>query len=104
MASPSLPNASARQWVSLYGRRMQIESSFRDLKSHRYGQGFEDNLTRSGTRLQILLLVGTLAAFASWLAGLGCEATGIAQWLMPVRSKRKLYSTLRVGREALVRR
>ncbi|MFT3755178.1 MAG: IS4 family transposase [Pseudoxanthomonas sp.] len=101
--SPSLSNASARQLVNLYTRRMQIESSFRDLKSHRYGQGFEDNLTRTGARLQILLLVGTLASFASWLAGLGCEATGIAQWLMPVRSKRKLYSTLRVGREALVR-
>jgi hypothetical protein len=99
VASPSLSNAGAKQLVNLYARRMQIESSFRDLKSHRYGQGFEDSLTRSGTRLQILLLVGTLAAFASWLAGLGCEATGIAHWLMPARSKRKLYSTLRVGRE-----
>jgi hypothetical protein len=44
-----------------------------------------------------------LAAFASWLVGLGCEATGIAQWLWPIHSKRKLYSTVRVGREALVR-
>lgn len=103
VASPSLEAPSARQLVNLYGRRMQIELSFRDLKSHRYGQGFEDSLTRSGARLQILLLVGTLASFASWLAGLACEATGIAQWLMPIRSKRKLYSTLRVGREALVR-
>lgn len=103
VASPSLSNASARQLVNLYARRMQIESSFRDLKSHRYGQGFEDSLTRSGARLQMLLLIGTLASFASWLAGLGCEATGIAQWLMPTPSRRKLYSTLRVGREALVR-
>ncbi|MEZ0472996.1 IS4 family transposase [Luteimonas salinilitoris] len=103
IASPSLAEASARQLVGLYARRMQIECSFRDLKSHRYGQGFEDSLTRSGARLQILLLVGTLAAFASWLAGLGCEKTGIAQWLSPIRTTRKLYSTLRVGREALVR-
>ncbi|MCC4603344.1 IS4 family transposase, partial [Xanthomonas campestris pv. parthenii] len=29
--------------------------------------------------------------------------TGIAQWLSPRSSTRKLYSTLRVGREALVR-
>jgi len=104
IASPSLSEPTARQMVQLYARRMQIELSFRDLKSHRYGQGFEDNLTRSGARLQILLLVGTLASFASWLAGMGCEATGIAQWLMPIRSRRKLYSTMRVGREALVRR
>lgn len=103
ICSPELSSPNARQLVKLYARRMQIELSFRDLKSHRYGQGFEDSLTRSGARLQILLLVGTLAAFASWLVGLGCEATGIAQWLWPIHSKRKLYSTLRVGREALVR-
>lgn len=103
VCSPTLSAPNARQLVGLYARRMQIELSFRDLKSHRYGQGFEDSLTRSGSRLQILLLVGTLASFASWLAGMGCEATGIARWLLPIKTKRKLYSTLRVGREALVR-
>jgi hypothetical protein len=82
---------------------MQIELSFRDLKSHRYGQGFEDSLTRSGKRIEILLLVNALAAFASWLAGLACEALDIVRWLSPRRSTRKLYSVLRLGREALVR-
>lgn len=104
VASPELQAPSARQLTNLYARRMQIELGFRDLKSHRYGQGLEDSLTRQGARLQILLLVSTLASFVSWLAGLGCEATGIAQWLLPHRTTRKLYSTLRVGREALVRR
>ncbi|MFA0925343.1 IS4 family transposase, partial [Xanthomonas fragariae] len=33
----------------------------------------------------------------------GCEATGIAQWLSPRNSTRKLYSTRRIGREALIR-
>lgn len=103
VASPELVHLSARQLVTLYARRMQIELSFRDLKSHRYGQGFEDSLTRSGPRIEILLLVNALAAFASWLAGMACEATGIAHWLSPIRSTRKLYSTLRLGREALVR-
>lgn len=77
---------------------------FRDLKSHRYGQGFEDSLTRKGPRIEVLLLINALAAFASWLVGLACEATGLDQWLSPVRSHRRLYSVLRVGREALVRR
>lgn len=103
VAAPSL-DLSARQLVTLYARRMQIELSFRDLKSHRYGQGFEDSLTRYGKRIEILLLVHALAAFASWLAGIACEATGIAHWLSPIHSTRKLYSTLRVGQEALVRR
>jgi len=103
VASPALMGLSARHLVTLYGRRMQIELSFRDLKSHRYGQGFEDSLTRSGKRIEILLLVNALAAFASWLAGLACQATGVDQWLSPVHSVRRLYSVLRVGREALVR-
>ena len=104
VASPELEAPSARQLVNLYARRMQIELGFRDLKSHRYGQGMEDSLTRHGARLQMLLLVSTLASFVSWLAGLGCEATGVAHWLQPRHSTRKLYSTMRIGREALVRR
>lgn len=78
VASPELTDLSARQLITLYAHRMQIELSFRDRKSHRYGQGFEDSLTRSGPRIEILLLVNAFAAFASWLAGMVCEASGIA--------------------------
>lgn len=102
VASPSL-ELPAHHLVTLYARRMQIELSFRDLKSHRYGQGFEDSLTRTGKRLEVLLLVNALAAFACWLAGLASEATGVARWLLPTNATRRLYSVLRVGREALVR-
>ena len=103
MASPDLA-LNAQQLVTLYARRMQIELSFRDLKSHRYGQGFEDSLTRHGARIEVLLLLNTLAAFATWLVGMACEARGIDQWLMPFRTTRRLYSVMRLGREALVRR
>jgi hypothetical protein len=102
MASPGL-ELSMRQVVTIYTRRMQIELSFRDLKSHRYGQGFEDSLTRKGARIEVLLLLSTLAAFATWLVGMACEASGIDTWLTPFRSKRRLYSVMRLGREALVR-
>ncbi len=103
MASPDL-RLSARQLVTLYARRMQIELSFRDLKSHRFGQAFEDSLTRKGERIEVLLLLSALAAFATWLVGMACEASGIDEWLAPFRSKRRLYSIMRLGREALVRR
>ena len=83
---------------------MQIELSFRDLKSHRYGQGFEDSLTRKGARIEVLLLLSAMAAFASWLVGMACENCGIDDWLAPFRSKRRLYSVMRLGREALMRR
>jgi len=104
VASPQLEAVSARQLIGLYARRMQIELAFRDLKSHRYGQGFEDSLTRKGSRIEILLLIHTLAAFASWLVGIACETVGIDRWLNPRRSIRRLYSVMRLGREALVRR
>ncbi len=103
IASPTL-EMSMGQVVTLYARRMQIELSFRDLKSHRYGQAFEDSLTRRGSRIEVLLLLSTLAAFATWLAGMACEASGRDQWLTPYRAKRRLYSVMRLGREALVRR
>jgi hypothetical protein len=103
VASPSL-TLSTRQLITLYGRRMQIELSFRDLKSHRYGQGFEDSLTRKGARIEVLLLLSAMAAFASWLVGMACERCGIDAWLAPFRSTRRLYSVTRLGREALVRR
>lgn len=104
VASPALCHLSARQLVVLYARRMQIELSFRDLKSHRYGQAFEDSLTRKDKRIEVLLLLHTMAVFASWLVGMSCETAGIHQWLTPFRSKRRLYSSMRLGREALVRR
>lgn len=49
------------------------------------------------------MLVHALANFASWLAGMACEATGLNGWLSPHKTCRKLYFTMRVGCEALAR-
>jgi hypothetical protein len=76
---------------------------FRDLKSHRYGQGFEYSLTRSGKHLDALLLVHAMAKVAAWLAGLACGATGLDRWLYPARATQKLGSIMCVGREAMTR-
>lgn len=66
--SPKLDARSAAQVVAIYARRMQIEQSFRDLKSHRFGVGFEDSLTRVGSRSAILLMLHAMACFAAWIA------------------------------------
>jgi hypothetical protein len=73
--SLSPEQAHATQGVTLYGKRMQIEESFRDLKSHRYGMGFEDSQTRTSGRLSVLLLLNMLAGFAAWLLGLALKST-----------------------------
>jgi hypothetical protein len=64
---------------------------------------FEDSLRRKGHHIEILLLLSAMAAFASWVAGMVADAMDMACWLVPHGAKRKLYSVLRLGREALVR-
>jgi hypothetical protein len=77
-ASFGLADLTASQIVALYARRMQIEQSFRDLKSHRYGVGFEDSLTRIRGRLAILLMLHALACLAIWIAVKSAEPSAIA--------------------------
>jgi hypothetical protein len=48
---------------------MQIEESFRDLKSEQYGLGFSAGQTTQKDRLGVLLLVACLASFVLRLIG-----------------------------------
>lgn len=90
--------------VGMYGKRMQIEEAFRDLKSHKYGMGFEDSLTRRDQRLTVLLLLHTLAAFAAWLLAHALAGVVIAHDpLTRQRSHRIRYSSLRRAGEWLRR-
>ena len=67
--SPRLDHLSAQAVVAVYAQRMQIEESFRDLKSERFGLGFSANRSTQQDRLGVLLLVGCLAAFVLRLIG-----------------------------------
>ena len=60
----------AEKVVRIYQQRMQIEEAFRDLKSHRFGFAFRGNTCKSPYRLEALLLLASLALFATWLIGL----------------------------------
>jgi hypothetical protein len=91
-ASTSLNRLSAQAIVGIYAKRMQIEQSFRDLKSHRYGCAFEDTLTRSSRRLEMLLLIHMLASLAAWLAGVAASANALAR--VCLTALRKRYSLL----------
>lgn len=64
---------SARRVVRAYEKRMQIEETFRDLKSHRWGYGLQFARSRSTKRLEVLLLLSTLAMVATWLVGLAAK-------------------------------
>lgn len=98
----SLNAHSAAMIERMYKRRMQIEESFRDLKSHRYGMGFEDTQTRTPERLQMLLLIHALAQWVLWVIGLAAITQGLDQFLKPNSSKRQQYSTMRIGKELVL--
>ena len=68
-ASPSLVELNAHDVVNFYAQRMQIEEAFRDLKSSRYGLGFELHLSRTRERIAALLLIASLAMLILWQIG-----------------------------------
>jgi hypothetical protein len=67
--SPKLAHLSAQAIVAVYRQRMQIEESFRDLKSARFGLGFTYNRSTQKVRLAVLLLIACLASFVLRLIG-----------------------------------
>lgn len=72
LLATSLPVTStiAKKIVRLYRLRMQIEEGFRDVKSHRFGLSLAYHRTDSVARLQMLLLIATLALVVLWLLGM----------------------------------
>jgi hypothetical protein len=72
LLATSLPVTTklAKNVVAIYRMRMSIEEGFRDLKSHRHGLGLAYHRTHSAERLQMLLLVATLAMMVIWLLGM----------------------------------
>lgn len=67
--SPKLAHLSAQAVVAAYAQRMQIEESFRDLKSEQFGLGFSTGRSRQKNRLGVLLLIACLASFVLRLIG-----------------------------------
>ena len=63
----------AKVIVATYRTRMQIEETFRDLESHRYGWSLEDVRCRTPARVDVLLLIAALATVAMHMVGLAAR-------------------------------
>ena len=66
----------AKKITRLYKLRMQVEEGFRDVKSRRFGLGLSYHRMSSVMRLQILLLLASLALVVLWILGLATIASG----------------------------
>jgi len=93
---------AARVVVDIYKMRMQIEETFRDLKSYRYGWSTRHIRTKDRHRVDVLLLVGALAAVAMHLLGLTIRGGVFARGLQAnTERRRNVFSTFFLGRLAL---
>ena len=92
----------AKKIIGLYKTRMQIEESFRDMKSSHRGLSLSESLTRDPHRLSILVLIGTLAAYTLWMLGKLVEATK-QDWQYQSSSvkTRRVLSTFSIGCHAI---
>lgn len=93
----------AQRIIKLFKTRMQIEESFRDTKSHRIGFSINESLTRHQQRLEVLLLIGALATFNTWLIGL---LTELKQWHLQYQSNsnktKRVLSTFFIGCQVIM--
>lgn len=93
---------SAKQVVAIYKTRMQIELTFRDMKSHRFGWGFEDARCRSTTRVAVQLMLVAVASLVVMLVGIAAEAAGLQkQFQANTIRKRRVLSLVALGRAVI---
>jgi len=77
---------------------MQIEESFRDLKSTRFGLSMELYRTYQVERLHVLLLIAHFALIVAWLMGKSTELTE-QHWQYQANTvrTRKVLATIFIG-------
>jgi hypothetical protein len=87
--------------VRAYKTRMQIEDAFRDLKSERFGLGFEASRAVQVQRIGLLLLIAMLILFVAWVIGYCVEAADLARrYQANTVTRHKVLSIIYMGRRA----
>jgi len=90
---------SAREIVGYYQQRMQIEETFRDTKSSRFGISMDHARTASPERADVLLLLAAFAHLVSILVGLAAESLGLhLRHQANTVKNRRIISLARLGR------
>jgi len=80
-------DSEPRHIVRLYKKRMQIEQTFRDEKSHRHGWSLRHCGSRSFERIETLLLIAMIAMTIQLVVGLAAELRGL-RWQHQANTER----------------
>lgn len=98
---PHKPN-SEKKVVKAYARRMKIEHDFRDTKDPKWGIGLRSTGTRDVKRLEILLLIGSIALLMLWLIGLAAEMKKMQyQFQANTIKHRRVLSLIFLGKQVV---
>ncbi len=93
---------TARKVVEIYATRMQIEESFRDLKSHRFGWAFCSARSKDPKRLEVLLIIASLASLALSLIGAAAEHRKLERQFQANTTRgRRVLSLITLGRRVV---
>ena len=93
---------SARRMVKGYEKRMHIEETFRDLKSHRWGYGLQYARSYSSKRYENMLMFTTLAVLATWLVGMATKMQHLGKRFQAnTETSRNVLSVFFLGRRML---
>jgi hypothetical protein len=96
---------SAKSIVEIYRTRMQLEETFRDLKSHRYGWSLEDVRCRTSARIDVLLFIAALATIAMHALGLAARHLKLDRGLQAnTQRARHVFSTFFLAKLVVKRR
>lgn len=99
---PVLAHLSADTVVHWYAQRMQIEESFRDLKSERFGLGLSASRSRGKERWSVLLLIAAIASFILRLIGESAKnGPLVRQCASHTRASRACLSVISLARQLL---
>lgn len=93
----SLREASAKRIVNLYRTRMQIEETFRDEKSPRFGWSLNHARCQSPKRMEVLLLIAALGLLATIVVGLLAESDSIHRSYQANTVRHRVLSWFRLG-------
>jgi hypothetical protein len=93
---------NANEVMGLYKKRMQIEEAFRDLKNSRNGFSLRQCRSFHAERLNIALLIATLAMLVLWLFGIAAKQKNLHySYQTNTEKNRDVLSNVFIGWQAL---
>jgi hypothetical protein len=101
----SLSAPAAAALIGLFGVRMELEETFRDVKNPRWGWSLAHARTKSPRRYEVLLLIAAFAMLAVMLAGIAAEQLRLHRaYQANTISDRRVLSCFVLGRAMILRR